>query len=184
MKNLNKILIAVLVFSIFISTAAYATIYKLRKDKISDRPEIYFKDKLANNILRGSVETSCMQWEENGSRYGVPLISAGISSTFSEKYSINSFYDDDCSDCYAATIFFNNGDIMVSLNTGTVSLNNEIDNIKTWHFIINHEIGHCFGLDDLKPWDSRNSVMSYYANKAKVERPTENDYEGVKAAYN
>ncbi|EYE87377.1 hypothetical protein Q428_13625 [Fervidicella metallireducens AeB] len=54
---------------------------------------------------------------------------------------------------------------------------------RVYEFTICHEIGHCFGLADLGFFDTRNSVMSEYANKITTYQPTVNDINGVKASY-
>jgi hypothetical protein len=136
--------------------------------------------------INHDYETLChfaaQSWDYNLSLYNIPGYCSIVSSSETVQVYIADDYQGD----------FPNGQLGKSgptdeycsywqlwINADGLSV--ESDNVVQFTFA--HEIGHMYGLDDLKYFDSHQSVMSEYTDEEIYYQPQYDDMMGVKAAY-
>lgn len=104
-------------------------------------------------------------------------------SSFSKLYTFYSVSQPRNKTYCGETIHFTDDTIHVTINVASYADETGTDKDRFAEFIIAHEFGHVLGLADLGAWDTRDSVMSLYADKNESYKPSRNDFLGIQYVY-
>jgi len=178
------------IFALFLFTKSvvYADDYKILESGLHiPNPRVVFQNKmlLDKTFLTARAEKAFGYWKErvdNSVSGSDNLVTGSFGS--SSKYLYYSVSQPRNKTLCGQTLYYDSGKITVTINVASYEDETGTDKDRFAEFISAHEFGHVLGLDDLKFFDTRDSVMSLYADKHEAYKPSYNDFLGVQEVYN